>query len=569
MAQYSAVPQCFLECYPFEGGSYSIQGGQILACTVSRDIKADAGTFTIELAPGGPFGANAAPSWTDVITPMSLCLVGMSRGIYRQIVMIGVVTNVDEPQVWRETVSRSVTISGQDFGYFFNSFNWCALTFLGGPATAIGQALGTATAGIPALLGSSLLNGPPNQVAAAWYNKIMAGTSGILAQTSFLYRQQRVTFPQAMATLFAAYPGFTIPFGDYFIAAEGNWTSKFRSILQWPWYEFFVTTAPVGFYGGAAPAGTVTLGQPVIVQPGTGGGLDEVTVTAPTPTGGGYQFTMAGIGNAPACPTLVARVNPLPQVAVTTNGANVTFGAIDATAWNALPLFTLDTGFSDSRLSFDESEVRNFYMLNPVWFRRMFGDVGDGLAPFILSFLGAYDAASIHRYGYRPEYTETRWLSDLNGDVAAAQSVDVFNLAASLTGRLISYYEPTSLMGRAGVIMPLRPDIMIGCRFKYPPLKNEGPWDFYIESVTHTFIFGGKPTTSLRLTRGLPSVVYSDTSQSGVLTQMHLGNAQRLNGIYSVGLPPGSAGGLRPFGINQTDQVMGNIAKVYVTAQAQ
>ena len=67
-----AGPQAFCEVYPFEGGPYYIQGRQLLSVITTKMFREDSGTFQIELAPGGPLGPNAGPTWLELLR---LCLL--------------------------------------------------------------------------------------------------------------------------------------------------------------------------------------------------------------------------------------------------------------------------------------------------------------------------------------------------------------------------------------------------------------------------------------------------------------------------------------------------------------
>lgn len=572
MSQDVAVAQCFVEIYPYEGGAFQITGGNsaLLQATVTRSLKSPEGSFEIVLAPGGPIGVSAGPSWSEVITPMSLVLIGMRRGIYSQIVMIGVATAIKEDEAWNagQGVRRVITVTGQDFGYFFATFNWVALTFLGGTyASILEPQLGNTPGAGLAMIIEGLASGTPKQVGAAWYNKVMAGTQGILAQSSFPFGTQRVPFTDAVATIFQEYPGFIIPFGDYFIATEGSWDAKFRAIFPFPFYEFFVITAPPNFYNPATGASDAT---------------------------SGYGFTMQALGqNVKASPTMVARINPLPTItasvisglklSVTDTTAppsqmtsypnsSVTYGAVDVSAWNNLPLFQPDFSTTTKSALFSIDEVRNFYLINPRWLGSLFGNNNGSIGNWIYTSTGAVDVASIHRYGYRPAYVETHWIADILGTYAQAGNIDLPGLISNMITRIFSYSEPTPLMLRAAASHELRPDIMPGCRYRYRPFKEPQIWDFYIESVTHQFVFGGASGTTIGLSRGLPSTIYADASKNGILTQAHLGNAQRIDGSYQVGVPAGLGAPLQPidFTSNQSiSEMQAQIAKVYVTPQSQ
>lgn len=541
MPNLHAIPQCFVDVYPFEGGAYSLRGGAILRATVSKNVREDAGSFTFELAPGGPAGVDVGPSWSEVITPNSLVVIALARWQYRQIVMIGVVTNVMEGQEWNAEggVARSVAVVGQDFAYYFVSQSYFAWNFLASTfAGILAPQLGEDAASLPFTLG--ILQGTPAKVASQWYTEIFAGANGILADTSFAYLNSRVGFDAAVATWFEEYPNFIIPMSDYFIATEETWMAKFRKILPFPFYETFATTAPTGFYPAAS---------------------------------GGFKFTSSGLGpDFPASPVFLGRVNPLPRVKVDTSGTAPTFSAMDVDRWSALPLFMPDSGFIRSQLRFSTDEARNFYAIIPTWYATLYGASASDTAALLFLSAGAVDIASIHRYGYRPAWQSTAWFADPSGGFAKSGEIDVTKLVWDLMTRVYSYHEPAPLMGIAGTTMPLRPDVMPGCRYRYQPLKGEDTWDFYIEGVTHSFAFGGPSMTSLALTRGLPSTVYADVGNGGVLRAAHLGNAERFNGEYRVGLPPGVGNGLQilPFSSpSALNDLQSQAARIFVTPQEQ
>ncbi|MDE3023819.1 MAG: hypothetical protein KGI54_18570, partial [Pseudomonadota bacterium] len=88
-------PQLSISIYPFEGGQYTISGTNagVLQAQINTSLKGGTGTFSLALAPGGPNGVNARPYWTELLTPMSLVIIGLSRGSYNQTPMIAVVTS--------------------------------------------------------------------------------------------------------------------------------------------------------------------------------------------------------------------------------------------------------------------------------------------------------------------------------------------------------------------------------------------------------------------------------------------------------------------------------------------
>lgn len=568
-----ATPQAFIEIYPHEGGSYAIPAssggggqGQILSLSTRKHLKEAAGAFTIQLAPGGPNGPNQPPYWIDIITPMSFVMIGMSRGTYSNIVMLGVVKTVSEswsfPSSPGERVMRTIVISGFDFGYFFTHFSWYALTFLNVSAAGLGAALGNQNAGALGTLagqGGGLTQGTPDIVGQSWFQNVMDGGSGILSRTWVEDGSNNpVPFSSSVNVEFEKYiTAAQILFSFSYVNAEENWYDKFNKIFPFPFYEFFIMTAPAGFYSQALS-------------------------TAWTQVNTGINFTMKKLGQAASQINVIARVNPLPYISPSLTGASggnlgqssggtgFTFGNINMTAWNNLPLFQEDTSLIKTTEEFTEDEVRNFYLINPTFQKTMLGQDNAAVTPPILSLQAAVDPASVHRYGFRPAFIETEWLSDPSGQVAQTGTMNLEEVIATMTCQLASQYEPTALMMHATREGALRPDIIPGCKFQYQPLKgpDQQPWLFYIEGVEHEFVFGGRSKTRLVLSRGLPASVYANTS---LLTQIHLGKAQRLNGTYQQGLPQGPnqqpETGLEVVSLldPNVQKVLSDIAPIYAT----
>jgi hypothetical protein len=546
--------------YPFEGGPWVLTPGQLLGVSVSKSLRGgNPGTFTLQLAPGGPYGVESPVVWAEILTPMSFCLIGMGRGSDVAITMIGIITGTSESQVWHTSsgqggsgVSRGVTVFGADFSWFFNSFNFYALSFYGLTAgTAIGTALDFVPGTLESVLsqgaigGNSLASSNPIIVGQTWY-KIMAGANGIMNKTALPYQGgKRLAFGDLVGQIWEQYPDVFIPYADYFMVSEESWAAKFNNIFAFPWYEFFVTTAPANAYV-LSTAGTAVAGN---------------------------MLKMASLPVAAAAgPQLVARVNPVPAMGIS---QSLALGALDMTRWNALPLrdFTLQSfGFLQSSISFSADDARNFYQLNPTGYATITSNNSNNI-PFAFQFIAAGDPASVQRYGFRPQIGTTRWLFDPQGNAAQNPGTQVQDTILALTGRMISWYHPAPLMASASVTLPLAPTILIGTRFRYAPFKNSNiSWDFYIESVTHTYEFGGESgssTTRLTLSRGLPAAVYADSGSGGVLQAVHTGNAMRQEGAYVTGLPAGSSVPLQVITTTaQAASLSAQLSSVFVTPQS-
>jgi len=552
-SSFLTAPQLFISVYPFEGGNYFINGnnGTVLRAQVSKNIRGQVGTFALTLAPGGPNGPNNRPTWTELLTPMSLVIIGIARGQYRQIVMVGNVQSCQETQIWHtgKGVARAIVVEGTDFQQFFNQPSYYTTSFLAGSVNAVIPG----AQGFKSVVSDGLLTGPPNQFAAKWYKDIMAGPNSIMANLTFAYKNSRVAFYNIVSQYWEAYDSaVTIPFADYYMLSNGSWQQKFLTTLPLPWYEFFVTTAPVGYYDSHIP--------PPAAAIETGG-----SISIPAPIG----FSLPGF--ATVGPQVVARVNPFPWTQPTgpyTAGGTFPKVTMNQDRWNALPTFvTEETSGIEHSLNFSTDEVRNFYVINPTYLTQALGVNNSNNSPFIYTYAAFVDVGSIHRYGYRPEIAEISWFSDMSGAyarlmAATGQTPENFSqLVEELSLRQSSYFEPTPLMAKGNITMRLRPDILIGTRFIYNPFKNPEPWQFYVEGVDHDFVFGEQSTTTLTLTRGLPTTVYANST---LLEAIHTGNAQRLNGQYVQGNVPNIGSGLEPVNYASIQQgIIGQIANTF------
>jgi len=489
--------QAVVDVYPYEGGNYTLTSanGYMLGVSTTKSI-AGPGSFTLTLSPGGVTG-NSSQTWTQIITPLSLVVIAMMRGNYKQIVMLGVVTNITETQQWSEGAQRQTLVSGMDLTYFFAQTNYYNLTFLYGDAVAAAGGVGMLAAS-----DNGLITGTPASIGSKWYNDIMAGTQGILSTTKFNIGNTTYPFKNIFGTLFQEMDTpVAIPTAANYLADQGNWLGKFQSFFQYPWYEFFINTAVPGYYGETQAANSITSSS--------------------------SQFS-------PVSATIVARINPLPKLVNSGSLASPSW-SVDVSNWNNLNSNLLDNvSFFSSSVTFSASEVRNFYMINPVTLAQMYGGANGDINPFLMTQILWKDQGSINRYGYIPQTIETQWFFDYAGVSArqnTANGIDnpIESLCNDLLARAVGIIHPLPLMGSATVTMPLRPDIMIGEKFSYVPFKDNITWMFYIEAVSHSFPFGGQPSTTLTLSRGLPASIYSNPT---LLTAIYTGKAYKQNGTY-------------------------------------
>ena len=133
-----ASPTCAVEIYS-PTGQVAYAGGGVRNLTVQKSVTSASGTFTFMLAPNG--SDSPLNNLPGIVIPMSTVLIGLQRGGRSNIVMVGVVTSAVESTQWTPNgVQRQIQISGEDFSYWFNSYNYYTLGFLGStPGSLLGD----------------------------------------------------------------------------------------------------------------------------------------------------------------------------------------------------------------------------------------------------------------------------------------------------------------------------------------------------------------------------------------------------------------------------------------------
>lgn len=531
-----------VEIYPRSGGSIVFRSQNILQISTKNNIRSGEETFSIFLAPGGPNGM-LGPSWAEVITPMSLCIIAMQRGKYSNVVMVGLVTQTNESQSWDtgKDVIRYSQINGQGFTYYFNTTSYYALTSMTGFADIFAN-LGIAinsSATLPAL--SLSATGTPTEVAKEWFTSPMGankGTfAGVLNPINIFYQNNNIPLYKCLQSVFIDDPNLSIPLPAFLFGQDGTWDSKFRQILEWPFYEYFVTTAPLGFYDQLGPlmASDVGIGSP---------------------------FYSLGLPNAyPATPTLVCRFNPWPRLVFNGTEFNPTYSSTpDNSAWESLQVFSPQYGgFIASNVGFSPGDVRNVFFINSNFAQTINSQLGNSSYPQIIEAAYGFNVDSLSRYGYWPEIHYTNYFANLTK--SAMLEENAFLSFNSLTLNLATWYGPVPQLSYGNVTMELRPDIFPGTRFRYAPFRDGLTWEFYILGVEHTFDFGTQRSiTTLELERGMPESIYSGGSvvpglqaNQTDLYQILIGAGTRVDGVYQTTQNP--VGGfltLRNFKENNT-----------------
>ena len=528
---FNSTPELGVDIYPHEVNStnakLTLTGGAsgILAANIVKSIRdRNGGHFTLYLAPGGPNGINSTVTWTNIITPMSLAIIYLKRGQSKRIIMIGIVTKIEESQVWdNRNVVRTIAITGVDFMYYFSVFSYYEMLYFG----LIQSQNITGVAGFIFGIFGGQLAGPPHEEAFQWLTLTMLGTSAgtpnnaqaVLYNTYVAYQNTKIYLRQLFGYWFEPFDELGqiayIPMFTDLLNSEGSWADKFVTILPWPFYEFFVITANETDY----PTISLLNGQ--------------------SSRGAGYGFIpqqkISIAGYDPVYPIVVGRVNPLPWCSAD-SGGNMT--SYNAARWKALSIYDYgDNGLISSKLQYSTDEIANFFAVTTTDSRSLAQAIGiNNPQLFAIDYLGAYlNQNSIDNYGYKPNFVDIRWLTSINpSDAPAAAQIPY--LSATLLGKISSYATPTPFMLKGAVQMPMWPDILPGNRFTCKPFKlsvkdPSSQYMFYIESVRHDYQFGGPSTTTLEITRGLRSVDYGNDT---TLQQLLLGQSTKVNGLLQV-----------------------------------
>jgi hypothetical protein len=519
---------CEIAIYPLQGGATYVNGNNafLRSCTVSRPLRGNYGTCDLVLSPGGPTGTSSK-SWTTLIQPYSLVVVGMTRGGQSRIVFCGIVTKVGESQSWTEgNVERDILVEAADFGYILATSSFYVISALLGGAAGLLPLPGILSEASP-----GLNQGTPDQIATAYYRQIvcsppspiLGGFGGIFQSLKFsIDGKAPASFYSLVSTLFEPWDGQTgvnIPAALNFISSEEPFAAKFAEILTPPFYESWWDVNAIGTF--------------------TGAGSTAATTNIPPCGKSNY---------APAQNFFVNRVTPLPKLMNSGTLANPSYST-DLTLWNNLPLTTY-SGFIQSAVSFQPDNMANFFSLNALQVSTLFGQSNANLTPLIASQCVYLNPTSIEQFGYRPSVPSTIWFSDPTGvqaRAAAASGTDYLfaDNYREIILRLVGYSTPLPWMAAGTLTIPADVTVDVGQRVRFVPFKDPTEWEFYVMGVAHEFIFGDHMHTTLNLERGLPVSVYQgameDGQKSTILTQLLTGTASLIDGEYQSN-PSGTIG---------------------------
>jgi hypothetical protein len=541
----SATPQFFAQIHPRDGGSFILTSGNpgIIQVEIRISVQQSQDhSFSIDFTPGGPIGPDDASNWSYIIPPFSLVILYAQRGQSQRVIMIGLTSIVQEAQIWTPRgVTRGVRISGFDFSLYFKAFSYYELTYLG-LLQAVEKTLGAAGY-IFQNFGGISGGYTPSQFAYIWLAYVMLGVGNpanlkslglpnvkaVLQNTFVTYNKNPLFIKDFIGLWIEPYTEgpSTIPILSNFFNSEGSWFDKFYSILPWPFYEVFVITGTANMFSQMSTINSATINQQ-LTQPGT---IETGYAQIPT-----KPISIPGFDDT--FPIFVGRVNPLPWTEIHANAQGVqTSLEWHSKRWNNLPLFDFTGyGFLDSRVVTSTEDIRNFYAIisSDTYQPKSRTGAVQPTAYALEQWGGLWDRNSIANYGFLPQIESVMWFTLLNDGNFNSQGFPLDGTRMlPMQSKLASYYEPSPNMLHGDVTINFWPEVYPGTRFQYFPYKSHNSNDifmFYIEGVQHNFVFGGRSTTTLNLTRGVRANNYADDN---LMNLLHTGAVTRKDGVLT------------------------------------
>lgn len=464
----------------------------LLACTTEKRISMEsAGTFELHFACTRDAQGR---TWADKIHPQNLVVIQMMHHSGAlgpdgagelHTVMIGLVDHVTDGVAMnnRGVPNRSIVVRGRDATKMLTTGMVTYWNFLG--AALLGAAQHTDIA---------RFNDTPSRIARELLETLVVK----FLQTTVRINGAPTQLWDLLGYDLSSYEA-ELPAGldAKFTAGEGSFWQFFVKLASPPFHELFVDTRR-----------RKTLD--------TNGGRET---RAP-------RFTL---GKDQSCPVLMLRPTPFPYI---TPPVRSLLGTIpdnklvepdgtlnvpevhviaerDGLTWDGL--IRHEIGHQDGlrgepiqeQLSVSDAEQYNLFLPLP-----SYPVLPDNM--FLLSVPPIFDRARFHRYGYRPLTPSCALLQPKqSGDV----NEPIWDFYISLAWRLASWYVLNDQFRSGTKLIQLSPHIHVGER-----LVDRSPWqhrtyEYYVESVTHRFMFGQSATTTLGLTRGLPEESYLRISE--------------------------------------------------------
>lgn len=458
--------------------------GDLLSCTTQKriDMASPAGHFDLQLA---RVKDAQGRTWMDKIRPQDMVVIQMMNhhGTFgpdgageMHTVMIGWVDAVEDFTSIndRGIPERRIRVRGRDAGKILSSGSLTWWSFLG--ANLLGA---------QRFIDVSRFNAKPASVVRDLIEEIYHR----FIRATVQYRGAARDFWDLFGYRLTSYDA-EIPAGlDYrFVMGEGTFWSFLSTVASAPFHELFVDTRRQSF-------------------------IDPSTAA--------YSKVPAlGVGKDQSSPVLVLRPLPWPTVDAQSSTANtidptqigdsailtttVTPKRIQRKDWDALVRH--EVGHADglrsdpilSTIARSGDDQPNMYMPRPIYPMipdRMFSLV----VPPIL------DKPRFQKYGYRPYAPDCSMLQPQGpGD----RSEPMMQWYTKLAWRLAAWNFRNEEMLSGTKVLQLSPHLHIGERLVDRSSWHERPYEFYIESISHQWVYQGRAGTTLGVTRGLPEDEY-------------------------------------------------------------
>jgi hypothetical protein len=505
MSTQSQFTTCTIQVIQRDGGTITLDGNQVLNVTVSKNIRTKSETAILTLPPNTPNSVTPT-DWVEIFTPMSLVIIGMSRGPVAQTVFVGVVTDFEQEirVMTASTINRYQRAVCVGLKFFFDNPNYYALL-----AASVLNLLGTTN--VPTALQpmaqmlslSDIQSYSPPQIAVFYYGAPFKGGIGVGISNINTPDNSVISVPQAISVYAWDNTQFVIPSAMFLNIQSQSWTSGFSQMLEWPMYEWYVMTLPSSPYPGF---------------PGQNENLPALGF-APSPD---YE---AGY------PTFIIRPNPFPNLSDPDTA--------DTSLWNTLPVFTPSYGkfgYISVEVGFSIGEdTTNVFFVNPIAAQTALPNLNEDFTSIIYALSMGYCQAAIQKYGYRPFVWSTNyfWLGNPRNTGSSNENAqfDPNEAIIRLILRAASWGLSTPYCAHGGVTFDLRPDIYPGTKIQFAPFRDGNIWEFYITGVEHVFSINGSQTT-LQIERGLPVSVYSDLATLATILN---GSADKVDGQFITG----------------------------------
>jgi hypothetical protein len=458
----------------------SSPSNDLISCVTNKRISMEAvGTFELALAHTRDAQGR---TWADKIRPQNLVVVQMMNHTGAQgpdgagelhTVMIGLVDQVTQAVAINQQgkPERVITVTGRDAGKMFTQGMVTYWNFLG--ANLLGA---------NSFVDVSVFNAKPSII----IRELLTNIYERFMRATFRVYGTDVTFWDLLAYDLSSYDA-ELPLGldMKFIVGEGSFWSFFVKVASPPFHELFIDTRRA----------TTT---------------DAVSRETKAP-----RYTLGKDGSAP---TVVLRPTPFPYLTPPANpskyrveGAGgeevITVQEVSVIDREWDNLVRHEVGHTDGlrgepmgeQLSRSDREQYNLYMPQPTY-----PVIPERL--FTLSVPPILDRARFHRYGYRPLTPPCELIQPKQG---ADYTEPIFEFYTKLAWRLASWNVMNDQFKSGTKTLQLSPHLHVGER-----LVDRSPWqhevyEFYIEGVTHRYVFGGACTTTVGLTRGLPEETYA------------------------------------------------------------